>query len=151
MYLGLDLRGGVHFLMQVDMKAVLDKSVERYTGDVRVLLRDKKIFYTGISREADRVVAKFKEKPELLKAQTEISSQLQDLQLRETEVNGEFVLTVPRTFLRARAAKPKMSRVLSPVNARLVTTPTRLPITIVTQSFLPILVAVESGKSFAES
>ncbi len=93
MYLGLDLRGGVHFLMQVDMKAVLDKAVDRYTGDVGVLLRDKKIFYTGISRESDRVVAKFKEKPELLKAQTEITTQLPELQLRDTEVNGEFVLT----------------------------------------------------------
>ncbi len=93
MYLGLDLRGGVHFLMQVDMKAVLDKAVDRYTGDVRVLLREKKIFYTGISREADRVVARFKDKPELLKAQTEINSQLPELQLRDTEVNGEFVLT----------------------------------------------------------
>ena len=70
MYLGLDLRGGVHFLMQVDMKAVLDKAVDRYSGDIRVLLREKKVFYTGISREADRVVAKFKEKPELLRAQT---------------------------------------------------------------------------------
>ncbi len=94
MYLGLDLRGGVHFLMQVDMKAVLDKAVERYNGDVRVLLREKKIFYTGISREADRVVAKFKEKSELAKAQTEISAQLPELQMRDTEVNGEFVLTV---------------------------------------------------------
>ena len=93
MYLGLDLRGGVHFLMQVDMRAVLDKAVERYTGDVRVLLREKKIFYTGISRESDRVVAKFKERPELLKAQTEITSQLPELQLRDTEVNGEFILT----------------------------------------------------------
>jgi len=93
MYLGLDLRGGVHFLMQVDMKAVLDKAVDRYTGDVRVLLRDKKIFYTGISRDGDRVVAKFKEKAELAKAQTEIGAQLPELQLRDTEVNGEFVLT----------------------------------------------------------
>ena len=93
MYLGLDLRGGVHFLMQVDMKAVLDKAVERYAGDVRVLLREKKIFYTGISRETDRVVARFKEKPELLRAQTEIAAQLPELQLRDTEVNGEFVLT----------------------------------------------------------
>ena len=93
MYLGLDLRGGVHFLMQVDMKAVLDKAVDRYSGDVRVLLRDKKIFYTGISRDGDRVVAKFKEKAELAKAQTEIGTQLPELQLRDTEVNGEFVLT----------------------------------------------------------
>ena len=104
MYLGLDLRGGVHFLMQVDMKSVLDKAVDRYAGDIRVLLREKKIFYTGtISRETDRVVAKFKEKPELLKAQTEISAQLPELQLRDTEVNGEFVLTAlmkPETIKR---------------------------------------------------
>ena len=93
MYLGLDLRGGVHFLMQVDMKSVFDKAVDRYTGDVRVLLRDKKIFYTGIARDGDQVVAKFKEKPELLRAQTEISSQLPELQLRDTELNGEFVLS----------------------------------------------------------
>ena len=93
MYLGLDLRGGVHFLMQVDMKSVVDKAADRYTGDIRVLLRDKKIFYTGISREADRVVAKFKEKSELQKALTEINTQLPELQLRDTEVNGEFVLT----------------------------------------------------------
>ena len=94
MYLGLDLRGGVHFLMQVDMKSVLDKAVDRYTADVRVLLRDKKIFYSGISRDGDKVVAKFKEKPELLRAQTEINALLPELQLRDTELNGEFVLTV---------------------------------------------------------
>ncbi len=94
MYLGLDLRGGVHFLMQVDMKSVFDKAVDRYVGDVRVLLRDKKIFYTGISRDRDRVVAKFKEKSELQRAQSEISTQLPELLLKDTEINGEFVLTV---------------------------------------------------------
>ncbi|MEO8383650.1 MAG: protein translocase subunit SecD [Betaproteobacteria bacterium] len=93
MYLGLDLRGGVHFLMQVDMKSVFDKAVDRYVGDVRVLLRDKKIFYTGIARDGDRVVAKFKEKIELQRAQTEISTQLPELLLKDTEINGEFVLT----------------------------------------------------------
>ena len=43
MYLGLDLRGGVHFLMQVDMKAALTKRAEAYSGDARTLLRDKGI------------------------------------------------------------------------------------------------------------
>ena len=95
MYLGLDLRGGVHLLMQVDMKSVLDKAVDRYVGDVRVLLRDKKVFYIGgISRDGDKVVAKFKEKPELQRAQTEIGSQFPELQFRDTELGGEFVLTV---------------------------------------------------------
>ena len=42
MYLGLDLRGGVHFLLEVDMKAALDKTMERYTGDIRSALREKK-------------------------------------------------------------------------------------------------------------
>ena len=45
MYLGLDLRGGVHFLLQVDMKAALDKAADRYTTDIRSLLREKKIQY----------------------------------------------------------------------------------------------------------
>ena len=41
MYLGLDLRGGVHFLLQVDMKAALDKAGDRYTTDIRSLLRER--------------------------------------------------------------------------------------------------------------
>src|SRR3954470_9249736 len=55
MYLGLDLRGGVHFLLQVDMKAAMAKSVERYLGDARSLLRDKKIYYSGLAREGERI------------------------------------------------------------------------------------------------
>ena len=51
MYLGLDLRGGVHFLMQVDMKAALTKKAESFTGDMRSLLRDKNIRHAGITRE----------------------------------------------------------------------------------------------------
>ena len=51
MYLGLDLRGGVHFLLQVDMKAALDKAADRYTTDIRSLLREKKVQYAGVARE----------------------------------------------------------------------------------------------------
>jgi preprotein translocase subunit SecD len=51
MYLGLDLRGGVHFLLQVDMKAALDKAGDRYTTDIRSLLREKKVQYSGVARE----------------------------------------------------------------------------------------------------
>ena len=47
MYLGLDLRGGVHFLLQVDMKAALDKAAERYTGDIRGTLREKRCVTAG--------------------------------------------------------------------------------------------------------
>ena len=50
MYLGLDLRGGVHFLLQVDMKAALDKAAESSVGDFRSSLRREKINYFGIAR-----------------------------------------------------------------------------------------------------
>jgi preprotein translocase subunit SecD len=49
MYLGLDMRGGVHFLLQVDMKAALDKAADRYLTDIRSLLREKKVLYSGIA------------------------------------------------------------------------------------------------------
>ena len=68
MSLGLDLRGGVHFLMQVDMKAAVDKAIDRYTGEIRVLLRDKKIYHNGIARDGDKVVVRFKEQNEFDKA-----------------------------------------------------------------------------------
>ncbi|RLA02944.1 MAG: protein translocase subunit SecD, partial [Gammaproteobacteria bacterium] len=48
MYLGLDLRGGVHFLMEVDMKTALENAVERYSNDIRTLLRDERIRYAMI-------------------------------------------------------------------------------------------------------
>jgi preprotein translocase subunit SecD len=54
MYLGLDLRGGVHFLMQVDMKAALTKKAEALTGDIRTLLRDKNLRHAGIRRQQRR-------------------------------------------------------------------------------------------------
>lgn len=50
MYMGLDLRGGVHFLMEVDMKAAISQAVERYSSDVRTLLREKKVRYVGVDR-----------------------------------------------------------------------------------------------------
>ena len=51
MYLGLDLRGGVHFLLQVDMKAAINKKIDTTVGDIRGTLRDKKIQYSGVARE----------------------------------------------------------------------------------------------------
>jgi preprotein translocase subunit SecD len=59
MYLGLDLRGGVHFLLQVDMKAALDKAAIRYQNDFRTELRSDKIRYGQISREGDVVTVHF--------------------------------------------------------------------------------------------
>jgi preprotein translocase subunit SecD len=52
MYLGLDLRGGVHFLMEVDMQAAVSKAEERYVGDLRSQLREEKIRYKAVLRRA---------------------------------------------------------------------------------------------------
>ncbi|WP_295854435.1 protein translocase subunit SecD [uncultured Xylophilus sp.] len=55
MYLGLDLRGGVHFMLQVDMAAALDKKAESFAGDLRSLLRDKNIRHGGIARDGQTI------------------------------------------------------------------------------------------------
>ncbi|MCV2350283.1 protein translocase subunit SecD [Paucibacter sp. Y2R2-4] len=80
MYLGLDLRGGVHFLMQVDMKSALTKKAESLTGDARTLLRDKNIRHAGISRDGNAVVIAFREEAVRKQAEDVLSSQLPDVQ-----------------------------------------------------------------------
>jgi preprotein translocase subunit SecD len=105
MYLGLDLRGGVHFLMQVDMKAATDKAVDRYTGDIRALLRDKKIYHTGIARAGESTTVKFKEPQEFAKAKKEIEAMAPELALRDSVVGEETVLTAvmkPETITKLR-------------------------------------------------
>ena len=59
MYLGLDLRGGVHFLMQVDMKSALTKRLDALAGDARTLLRDKNIRHNGIAKNGNAIEVVF--------------------------------------------------------------------------------------------
>ncbi len=93
MYLGLDLRGGVHFLLQVDMKAALDKAGDRYATDLRSLMRGERIQYAGIAREGANVVLRFRDETERNKARVLIEKTYPDLALRETEATGgEFRL-----------------------------------------------------------
>lgn len=68
MYLGLDLRGGVHFLLQVDMTAAVTKRMEASLSDIRTQLRDKKIRHTGISRTGDVVEVSFADAEERARA-----------------------------------------------------------------------------------
>ncbi|HET7095895.1 MAG TPA: protein translocase subunit SecD, partial [Casimicrobiaceae bacterium] len=92
MYLGLDLRGGVHFLLQVDMKAALDKAGDRYTTDIRSLLREKKVQYSGVAREGSNVVVRFRDDAERVKARNEIEKAFPDLVLRDADTSGELRL-----------------------------------------------------------
>ncbi len=84
MYLGLDLRGGVHFLLQVDMKAALDKAADRYVGDFRASLRKERISYSGVVRDDQSIQVKFTDAKELAKAKKIISNEFPDLTLKET-------------------------------------------------------------------
>jgi preprotein translocase subunit SecD len=92
MYLGLDLRGGVYFLEQVDMKAALDKAADRYLTDIRSLLREKKVQYAGIAREGQNVVIRFRTAVERDKANAEISGAFPDLALNGADAGDQFKL-----------------------------------------------------------
>lgn len=93
MYLGLDLRGGVHFLMQVDMKAALTKKVETYTNDIRGMLREQRIQYSGIGREGQTVAVRFREAALRDKALARILKDMPDLELKTAEDAGEYRIT----------------------------------------------------------
>jgi len=92
MYLGLDLRGGVHFLLQVNMRAALTKQLDSYAGDIRSQLRDKNVRHTGIAREGDSIVISFRDAETRDKARALIAEQLPDLQLADASLGGELRL-----------------------------------------------------------
>ena len=83
MYLGLDLRGGVHFLLQVDMKGALTKRLDSISGDLRSLLRDKTIRHAGISREGERVIVRFRDSEARSKGRMVLEDNQSDLLLAD--------------------------------------------------------------------
>ena len=79
MFLGLDLRGGVHFMLQVDMQAELTKKVESFAGDLRTSLREKNIRHGGISRDGQSVEIKVRDEATLTAARNLVADQFPDL------------------------------------------------------------------------
>ena len=71
MYLGLDLRGGVHFMLAVDMQGALEKSLEGYSSDIRTALRGKKISYSGIEKLNQKLIVKFRDAESRAQAEAE--------------------------------------------------------------------------------
>jgi preprotein translocase subunit SecD len=92
MYLGLDLRGGVHFLMQVDMKGALDKALESSSGDIRSTLREANIAYAGVNREGGTITVKFRDEGARGKGEDELKQRFGGLEFRTREEGGEFLL-----------------------------------------------------------
>ncbi len=84
MYLGLDLRGGVHFLMQVDMDATIKQIEESYVEEIRAQLRSEKVQYASVGRVASGgVQVEFKDEAERNKAAQALRKNLSSLQQSE--------------------------------------------------------------------
>jgi preprotein translocase subunit SecD len=92
MYLGLDLRGGVHFLMEVDMKAALDQATERYSNDIRTLLRDARIRYAMIRAEEQGVRVMFRSKEDREQSRNLLSKELPLLVLEDIDTDNPGLL-----------------------------------------------------------
>lgn len=88
MYLGLDLRGGVHFLLEIDMPGALTKRLDSTTADLRTLMRDRNVRHAGISREGNTVVLRFRDAEQREAARRAIQSNVPDLQVSERDGGG---------------------------------------------------------------
>lgn len=92
MYLGLDLRGGVYFLMQVDMEAAITKSVNTFVSDSRSILRKAKVRYLGSKKEKNNVVIRFKTEELREKGLEILNEEMRDLSFKEKEDGKTFIL-----------------------------------------------------------
>ncbi len=92
MYLGLDLRGGVHFLLQVDMRAAVDKRLETFSSDIRTLLREKNVRHAGITKSATEIEIRFRDAETRSRAEDLIRGQIGELTLREEGTGQELTL-----------------------------------------------------------
>ncbi|MFM8863797.1 MAG: protein translocase subunit SecD [Limnohabitans sp.] len=102
MYLGLDLRGGVHFMLQVDMQAALTQRVESLAGDIRSLLREKDVRHGGIARNGQTLELRLRETKQLAAAKNVLANQFPDLLVSEVAEGTEYRLTL--------AMKPEAAR-----------------------------------------
>ncbi|MER0205042.1 MAG: protein translocase subunit SecD [Nitrosomonas sp.] len=92
MYLGLDLRGGVHFMLAVDMEGAHEKSLDRYSADIRGKLREQKISYAGLEKQAKKLTLKFRDAESRTKAEAELKSNYPDLGFKEENVDSRYHL-----------------------------------------------------------
>jgi preprotein translocase subunit SecD len=92
MYLGLDLRGGVHFMLQVDMPAALQRRADVLTGDLRTALREKGVRHGGVSRNGQTIEVRARDAQTLEAARAVIQDQFADLEATERPDGTEFRL-----------------------------------------------------------
>ena len=121
MYLGLDLRGGVHFLLQVDMKGALTKRLDSISGDLRSLLRDKNVRHAGITREGERLTIRFRDGDTRAKARIVLEDNQSDLLLADQGEGDDLKLVAtlkPEAIKRIQefAVKQNMTTLSNRIN-----------------------------------
>jgi preprotein translocase subunit SecD len=97
MVLGLDLRGGVHVVIDVDMDAAIDQALERYTDDIRSLLRKEKIRYLGVTRDKGRLAVRFGDARTRDRADSLIHNEIPDLKLDTGEEGRSYYVYAAMT------------------------------------------------------
>jgi len=97
MNLGLDLRGGIYVLIDVDMESAVDQSLERYVEDIRTQLRDAKVRYLTVAREQGKVVVKFADAAARDAGQKIIAKEFRDLVMASVDEGGAFLITLALT------------------------------------------------------
>jgi len=94
MYLGLDLRGGVDFVLQVDMQGALDKRAETFASDLRSALRDKNLRGTSVTRDGQSLEARFRDAATKDAAKNILADQFTDLSAVESQDGNDWKLAI---------------------------------------------------------
>ena len=121
MYLGLDLRGGVHFMLEVDMQAALLQRAEALTGDLRATLREKGIRHSGISRRGQAIEIRARDEQTVNAVRDLLAEQFADLEVAVTPDGGEFTLVtrlspVAATRVQDQAIKQNITTLHNRIN-----------------------------------
>lgn len=106
MFLGLDLRGGVHFLMEVDMEAAVQASEERYVSDIRTLLRENKVRYKTITRNDEGgLLIRYRDEVQKIDGERLIRDNFRDLDVVDTASKTEIESPQTRLILNPDVVK----------------------------------------------
>ena len=119
MFLGLDLRGGVHFLLEVDMKAATDKTMERYAGDIRREFKDKKVRYGAIKRNGNTLEVQLRDAATLKAAEDAVARALPSLSFTSDDNSYKLSLTLKPeeiTRIQSDAVKQNITTLHNRVN-----------------------------------
>jgi preprotein translocase subunit SecD len=94
MYLGLDLRGGVHFLMEVDMESAIEKSLQRAGGEMRAFMREQKIRYQGVQASTDNISIRFGSVEARDSARLVLEDEYRDFEFRDSDDGRSWFINI---------------------------------------------------------